>query len=332
MNVAQSKVELMRDLPYQLITQEFLNGDSPAAQNAGIGTTWTSDDGKVYDITYTVTKVVREQEESEWVLTEYPTADGQDIPDGDESFKMVTVDVVWQGPPSPSHHAILKTAVYRRFAGPEISRLGVSPLSTLPSGRVGIYAPNGPVWMTAEISPYDWSETSFITFTVEGPNGQPVFEQAVPVDTTQAPIVGCQWQWTDGPTMACTSSSRSQPTRETKRATSGPSGSLGQGPPPAPTNVVVIREEPLRSSSGIDPMRATLRGTRRSETRLRGDRPQTPRRLGATCPSGPWLRRAKESSSPPRWSIGRSQPTLPTNTSPGQGTCRVSASTRHRVP
>lgn len=246
-NVAQSRIELVRDLPYQQVTSSFLNSGTEQALGAGIDTEWTSDGGKTFTIVYEVDRVFQQRDDSgDWVFEPYPD-DDESAPTGVEAYKMVTVDVVWQGPPSPTRHSVLKTAIYRQFAGSEITRLTVSPLTTLPSNRIGIMTETGPVTLKVDISSYDWSRTRSVTFTVQGPNGLTVASEKIdvhPDDPDADPVVSWDWTWT----------AETRPTDGLYTFTAvamNDKGEVGNawrlwypletGPPPPPTNLTVIR-------------------------------------------------------------------------------------------
>lgn len=233
MNVAQSHVELIRDLSYDQITQAQLPTQSETAQ------------GKSYTTTYTVEYVYQiADEDGNWTFQRYLEG-APDRPSDAEAYKLVTVDVVWQGPPTPAKHAVLKTAIYRQILGSQIARMTVAPLTTLPSGDTGIMTSTGPVTLTVDISPLDWGKTRSVTFIVQGPDGRTVSSGDVNVDWegSQSPV---SWSW------AWTSDARPVDGIYTFMATAkDDKGDLGNtwrlwypvetGPPPAPKDVYCIR-------------------------------------------------------------------------------------------
>ena len=103
MNIAQSRVEAIRSLPYDLVTTgtptvEGMNliqreDDSSDSRDMRFDGPWKSGDrsAKVYRVAYAVT----------------------DSPNG-QDYKFVTVTVTWDGAPTTGKPVILRTAVYRR--------------------------------------------------------------------------------------------------------------------------------------------------------------------------------------------------------------------------
>lgn len=243
-NLAQSQIELIRDLPYDQINESFLTGDTQAARDAGITTESSAQgDGKTYTVAFDVEYVYKTQDkDGAWIFTPYQEDDRPT--DVVEAYKQVTVDVVWRGAPSPAKHSVLKTAVYRKVLGSQITRMVVSPLTTLPSGDVGIMTATGPVTIAVDISTYDWLRTTSVLFEVQGPDGKRVASGEVPVDTDQEPVVSWNWTWT--------SDTKPADGLYTFIATAKDDrGNLGNewrlwfvletGPPPAPSDVTCIR-------------------------------------------------------------------------------------------
>jgi len=109
LQVAQDKIERVRQLGYDQITQANLDSSTyPSAANAQFGKTWDfvrNGSAKRYTIQYTVSPVL--------------SATGQ------EKYKKVQVRVTWTAPPGPVKAAVLQTLVYRQYAGPEIRSVTV---------------------------------------------------------------------------------------------------------------------------------------------------------------------------------------------------------------
>ena len=109
LQVAQDKIERVRQLGYDQITQANLDSSTyPSAANAQFGKTWDfvrNGSAKRYTIQYTVSPVL--------------SATGQ------EKYKKVQVRVTWTAPPAPVKAAVLQTLVYRQYAGPEIRSVTV---------------------------------------------------------------------------------------------------------------------------------------------------------------------------------------------------------------
>jgi len=115
LQLARDKVEKIRQLPYEQITVGNLNSSSFADEQ--FGTTWDAHGGggvsKTLGITYTVAGL--------------PVG----VPAAQQTVKQVTVTVRWTAPPSPVYPAVISTAVYKQFAGPQIVFFEIGPESIL---------------------------------------------------------------------------------------------------------------------------------------------------------------------------------------------------------
>ncbi len=117
LQVAQDKIEKIRQLDYDQITAANLSSASYAGGQ--FGSYWDSvrnSNTKRYAIQYTVSPV--------------PSRAAP----GAEKYKKVEVQVTWVAPPSPVKAAVLQTLVYRQYAGPEIMSYTVGPPKHLRSG------------------------------------------------------------------------------------------------------------------------------------------------------------------------------------------------------
>jgi type II secretory pathway pseudopilin PulG len=247
MNVAQSRIELIRELPFVYLTTDFLNGGSVEATVAGIDTSWAGEgDGKTYVIAYEVERVFKVQQlDGTWSFQTYSDND-PDLPNGVEDYRLVTVRVDWQGQPTPQKTAVLSIAVYRQFTGSEITRMIVSPLTALPTGELGIRTATGPVTIAVDINPVDWEKTDHVTFTVQAANGQVADTAEVVIDHETDPGTQVSWDWTwdaaspprDGLyTFIAVATTDKGEDGNVWRLTYP----LETGPPPAPTGLGVIR-------------------------------------------------------------------------------------------
>ncbi len=104
LNVAQDRMEKLRQLDYELITEDNL-GDN-AFYFGQFGDSWTeqTENGgsRDFEVAYSV--------------TEAPVSET----DTRVAYKVVTVTVNWTGPPLPHKDVVLTTMVYRQYSGPMI--------------------------------------------------------------------------------------------------------------------------------------------------------------------------------------------------------------------
>lgn len=103
LQVAQDRVEKLRQLDFELITPENLSDNN--FYFGEFGTTWTeeTENGeRVFNVSYDV--------------TESPVSDI----DSRIAYKVVTVTVSWDGPPYPHKDAVLTTMIYRQYSGPAL--------------------------------------------------------------------------------------------------------------------------------------------------------------------------------------------------------------------
>ncbi|MDO8941975.1 MAG: hypothetical protein Q7U75_02260, partial [Desulfobacterales bacterium] len=139
LQVAQDKIEKVRQLDYDQITQANLESVSYA--DGQFGSYWDfvrNGATKRYTIQYTVAPVPS---------TAAP---------GSEKYKKVEIRVTWVAPPAPVKAAVLQTLVYRQYAGPEIASYTVGPPSIfdpLTPDAATIIA--SPVVVDVTISPED---------------------------------------------------------------------------------------------------------------------------------------------------------------------------------
>lgn len=111
--VAQDKIEKIRQLDYDAITTANLNSSSFAGGQ--FGTSWT----------YYVNATVHKEITIAYTVSKYPAT----APDGTEQYKIVKVDAFWTAPPTPVYHVVLQTNIYKQYAGPQITTMDVEPLT-----------------------------------------------------------------------------------------------------------------------------------------------------------------------------------------------------------
>ena len=111
LQLARDRIEKIRQLDYDSITQANLDDETFA--DAQFGNTYVLKSGtgstRNVSVTYTVTN--------------QPAG----APDGTESYKKVEVSVSWTAPPSPVYPAVLSTVVYKQYAGPQIIEFDIDP-------------------------------------------------------------------------------------------------------------------------------------------------------------------------------------------------------------
>jgi prepilin-type N-terminal cleavage/methylation domain-containing protein len=166
-NVAQSKIEAIRGLDYDLVKNLSTVGVD------GFGKTWPNDSGgpvKVYSIEYTTTPVPK------------------GAAPGEEDYTLVTVDVYWTPPPKPVKHVVLTTAIYPQSKGPEIVLMTVGRLD----GQNMLY--ESTVHVAARVNALDLAQTGYVLFAVYAANGSMISSEKV--TTPDAAGAGWfSWDW-----------------------------------------------------------------------------------------------------------------------------------------
>lgn len=160
-NVAQSKLEAVRSVKWELLTPGDTYFKSPEGIAAGFGSTWPNDMGgpvKVYSIAYNVENV--------------PSTG---VPD----YKLVTVDVSWTPPPSPVKHVVFKTAIYPQHRGPQIINMDIEhdPDNVLDANG---WLTKLPVFVDARVNSIDLASTDYVRFTMSAANGSFAESKDVP--------------------------------------------------------------------------------------------------------------------------------------------------------
>jgi len=176
-NIAQDRIEKMRQLDYDLIMADNFNLTANTATwlyAAEFGPTWTTSAGRVYDIGYTV--------------DELTDAANKNL------YKRVTVAVTWKGAASqPSIDGAagvtLRTFIYQQYAGPQIVDLylvspvgGTVDMSTAPYAITWDAAAMGTltIQLAAVLNPADDNvNVKYVTFTGYGAGSVPVLSEEV---------------------------------------------------------------------------------------------------------------------------------------------------------
>lgn len=142
LQLAQDKLEKVRGLDYDLITQANLQSSSFADGQFGTSVSWATGGGntRTFSVAYQVDLI---------------DSDGNaGATAGEEAYKQVTITASWTGEPSPVKPAQLSTMVSQQYAGPMIVQFNVSPLVTEPTTGVQTIQ-SGPVVLDAYILPDD---------------------------------------------------------------------------------------------------------------------------------------------------------------------------------
>jgi Tfp pilus assembly protein PilE len=179
LQLAQDRIEKVRQIDYDLITQ--VNLEDPSFASGQFGPSWTyttaSGGSRTMHVAYDVSNV--------------PNG----AADGDEDYKQVDVTVTWTAPPSPVKPVVLSTFVYKQYAGPNLMRFDIGP-STIFEDLDGVYTiTSGPVVMEVRIAPEDVmamnqgdpdeEDRGYVEFSVTSPNGTQVAS-----GTVSTPVMG----------------------------------------------------------------------------------------------------------------------------------------------
>jgi prepilin-type N-terminal cleavage/methylation domain-containing protein len=189
LNLARDKLERVRQLSYDSITEPNLNsptfpGTLPA--DGQFGTTWDAKSGtgssKPMTIAYTVTT--------------FPVPG---VTDGSENYKQVQVKVSWTAPPSPVYPAVLSTIIYKQYAEPQIVdfQVGLTPPVLEERGTGVFWITGAPTSLDVYLAPNDiplMTPPGYVRFSVTSINGL-----AIAGTDVTASVVGepghYQWSW-----------------------------------------------------------------------------------------------------------------------------------------
>ena len=166
LNLAQDRVEKVRRLDYDLITESNLN--DLTFQGGQFGNVAHVEGGKGtkdYNIAYSVVFVGGTKNGTHAV--------DDTSGDGTENYMMVTVDAYWTGNPRPVKHAVLQTYVYKQYAGSYIDTLAVSPVfGNIEADTTRQFVTSYSITLTAYLKEADAQNTSEVTFWVYSSTGQ----------------------------------------------------------------------------------------------------------------------------------------------------------------
>jgi prepilin-type N-terminal cleavage/methylation domain-containing protein len=148
LNVAQDRMEKIRQLDYDQITTANLESATFAGEQFGeVWTTYSGGAPRVFNIAYDLQNV---------------GGSG-----ASPAYVRVKVTVTWTPPPGPVKPVELQTYVSRQYAGPQITNLELTPTPTPVTGEIL----SVPLAITATVAPGDRASTDKVAFYIFGENG-----------------------------------------------------------------------------------------------------------------------------------------------------------------
>jgi type II secretory pathway pseudopilin PulG len=188
LGLAQDKLEKVRGLDYDMITQSGLTNNTIPNGQFGTTVTWATGGGGTRDYT---------------VVYEVDLLPVGSI-NGNESYKQVTITVSWTGNPKPVKPVVLSTMVSKQYAGPQIVRFAVGPDSIMQEANGSWSIVSGPVVMDAYIAPEDilsmnqaaaLANRGYVEFTVSPLNGTSLASQKVTVPVSSLEKGHYTFEW-----------------------------------------------------------------------------------------------------------------------------------------
>lgn len=165
-NVAQDKIEKIRQLSYGSI--EAPNLYDPAFADAQFGPETTLTAGNGIRTIYT-----------DYQVTAYPSANTGLA----SQYKVVAVTAYWNAPPAPVKRVVLQTIVYRQYAGPPINVFstdpGIGDNGVLGGDDVGGGADLVSVTLSAHVDLSSGATPASLQFKVSAYGGQTIASQLV---------------------------------------------------------------------------------------------------------------------------------------------------------
>jgi type II secretory pathway pseudopilin PulG len=156
LNVAQDRMEKIRQLDYDQITKANLESATFAGEQFGKEwTTYSSGVPRVFYVAYDLKNV---------------GGSG-----ASPAYVRVKVTVTWTAPPRPVKPVELQTYVSRQYAGPQITNLDLTPLTPPSTGEIV----SVPLTITATLALGDRASTDKVLFYVFGENGMLVKQAEV---------------------------------------------------------------------------------------------------------------------------------------------------------
>ncbi len=187
LQLAQDKLEKIRALDYDLISEANLESGTFMGGQFGTSVQWATGGGntRTFAVDYQVDLLPEGSIE------------------GAESHKQVTVTVTWTAPPAPTP-AVLSTMVSKQYAGPQIVRFEVGPPNILIEENGAYSIASGPVLLDAYLLPDDILSMNqdaeadyrgYVLFTVTSLNGTVVASQTVDLPVSSGEPAHYQATW-----------------------------------------------------------------------------------------------------------------------------------------
>jgi type II secretory pathway pseudopilin PulG len=189
LQLARDKIEKLRQLDYDAITQANLDSETFADGQFGNTYVLKSGTGSTRDVSLTYT------------VTPWPAGASS----GAESYKQVEVSVSWTAPPSPVYPAVLSTVVYKQYAGPQIIEFSIDPTVleevepdvwhiTGTPVAVDVYVAPSDIGLMVPAGVVDQTKWGYMRYSVSALNGT-----LIDADDVRVPVTGdpghYQWTW-----------------------------------------------------------------------------------------------------------------------------------------
>jgi len=198
-NIAQSRIEAIRSLPYeQILDEDDANPDglptlkqleeaAPSSDDFDLrfDGPWKADpNAKHYQVTYGVDEVL------------------DTVTGGAQHYKVVTVNVTWDGAPLVGKPVVLKTAIYRQATAPDVASLKVftelqpDPVEQPTTGALTFWT--DPIEARVTIRLNEAADVDYVRFIVYADNGSQIAGGTVSNNPSgMTPLTQYPWEWTE---------------------------------------------------------------------------------------------------------------------------------------
>jgi hypothetical protein len=189
LQLASVKIEKLRQLDYDAISQANLDNEAFADGQFGNTYVLKSGSGSSRDVSLTYT------------VTNYPLGAAS----GTESYKQVQVSVSWDAPPSPVYPAVLSTVVYKQYAGPQIIEFSMDPnvleevepdvwwITGTPMA-IDVHVASNDIGLMVPVGVADQTKWGYVRYSVTSLNGTQIAAGDVRVPVTGEPG-HYSWTW-----------------------------------------------------------------------------------------------------------------------------------------